>query len=296
MHRLPIQQRHSRTGWVWSAAALVVVVAAATWFTHTGAPRCAAAPPDEGPIPTPATAFPAGQHAAAAPTRQPQQQVAGEARYYHFDSEVACSYPNLEPDGRYVGLSGAEYGRADACGGYLDIHGPRGEVRALIVDRCPGCAAGELDLSAAAFERIAAPADGVVAVTYTMVRDPQPPAELTYAVQPDSSPQWLAILLFGAGNPVRQVAIRPPGGDWRDLRHGRDNYWTGSGAGTGPFAVRVTDVHGQSAEFGGVTLDSEQRSAGVRLYDSAPPDSEQAALTSPTASAVAHTAIPVCGY
>lgn len=201
----------------------------------------------------------------------PDPGVSGEARYYAFSQGVACSFPGLPLDGFYVGVSTQEYGNADLCGAYLDVHGPRGDVRALIADRCPGCAPGQLDLSAAAFEQIAEQSDGVAQVGYTVVRDPDPAPELFYEVKPDSSAQWLAILVSGSGNPIQRVAIRPTtGGGWQELNRGRDNYWTISGAGPGPFSARVVDVYGHQVEVSGISLEPGQRFTGIRLYSGAP--------------------------
>ncbi|WP_225730315.1 MULTISPECIES: expansin EXLX1 family cellulose-binding protein [unclassified Nocardia] len=298
MHRIPIQQRHFRSVWLWSALGIVLVAAAVVWLTRSEPNAC-----DTGVVadvsastrmPLPVTAFPDTPSTVPAPVTtpppEPQQVVAGEARFYNFTPNVACSFPGLPLDGFYVGMSTPEYGRAEPCGGYLDIHGPLGDVRAFIVDRCPGCAPGQLDLSIAAFDQIANRAAGVAKVTYAVVRDPQPPEELSYAVKPDSSPQWFAVLLTGTGNPLREVVIRTAsGGDWRPLTHGMDNYWTISRPGPGPFALRVTDIHGHRTEVAGVTLDAGLRVTGAHLYDTPPPSIPVAPpITSPTALAVPH--------
>ncbi|MFQ6325010.1 expansin EXLX1 family cellulose-binding protein [Nocardia sp. CWNU-33] len=219
----------------------------------------------------------------------PDPGVSGEARYYEFSQGVACSFPALPLDGFYVGVSTQEYGNADLCGAYLDVHGPRGDVRALIADRCPGCAPGQLDLSAAAFEQIAEQSDGVAQVGYTVVRDPDPAPELFYEVKPDSSAQWLAILVSGSGNPIQRVAIRPTtGGGWQELNRGRDNYWTISGAGPGPFSARVIDVYGHQVEVSGISLEPGQRFTGIQLYSvasvAAPPTASAPIAAAPAPS------------
>lgn len=274
MHRIPIQQRHIRSGWLWSALGVLAVIGAVVWIAQPQQQTCDTTHAltesrTTVRMPVPGTAAPV---APAPTTPAPQPVVSGEARYYSFSQGVACSFPDLPLDGFWVGMSTQEYGRADACGAYLDIRGPLGDVRAQVVDRCPGCAPGQLDLSTAAFDRIADRHDGVAKITYSVVRNPEPAPELSYEVKPDSSPQWLAILFSGAGNPLRQVAIRQVGGGpWQELNRGMDNYWTMSTAGPGPFAARVTDIHGNQAEVFGISLEPGQRATGARLYASAPP-------------------------
>ncbi|KAH8553931.1 RlpA-like double-psi beta-barrel-protein domain-containing protein-containing protein, partial [Umbelopsis sp. PMI_123] len=52
------------------------------------------------------------------------------------------------------------------CGKYAKVTGPNGTVRVKIVDTCPPCAYGSLDLSPTAFEQIADLAAGRVPITW----------------------------------------------------------------------------------------------------------------------------------
>ncbi|MGK8506324.1 expansin EXLX1 family cellulose-binding protein [Nocardia asiatica] len=265
MHRVPIQERPSRSEWLWFAAGVLATVAVGVWLVRPSAPNCGAA-----------TAL----NEASSPSRYPVSartfaplgpERSAEARYYRFGRQVSCSFRELPPDGHYAGLSTSDYGRADLCGAYLDIQGPRGSVRALVVDHCPACAGEELNLSAAAFELIADPDDGVAPVRYRLVRDPQPVRELTYEVKPDSSTSWFGILFGDTGNPLREAVVRPAaGGPWQQLTRRADNYWTVSGAGPGPFTARVTDVFGNEAEIAEVPVEPGRYPAGTRLYSGAP--------------------------
>ncbi|MEV0339364.1 expansin EXLX1 family cellulose-binding protein [Nocardia sp. NPDC050713] len=257
-------------GWVWaSVGAVIAVVGVAVWAVRPEAVSCESAPGGGQVLPTwsPVTGNSSGVPARHSPPLPP---MPGEARYYSSSSTVACSYEDLPVDGLYAGLSSAEFGGADLCGGHLDVRGPLGAVRVLIADRCPGCAPGQLDLSAAAFDRIADRADGVAQVSYRLVRNPEPAPELGYVVKPDSTPGWLAMLITGTGNPIRQVALRDEeGAQWRELTRGKDNYWTLVGAGSGPFIARITDAYGHEAEIVGVSMDSGAQRTGVRLYTAA---------------------------
>ncbi|RKP35397.1 RlpA-like double-psi beta-barrel-protein domain-containing protein-containing protein, partial [Dimargaris cristalligena] len=75
----------------------------------------------------------------------------GSCGQLHQDSELV------------VALNKQQYGDmanpnlAEVCGKQVEIKGPKGSVRATIVDTCPvvGCGYGSLDLSPAAFEKIA---------------------------------------------------------------------------------------------------------------------------------------------
>ncbi len=55
------------------------------------------------------------------------------------------------------------------CGRQALVHGPKGQVRVTIVDMCPACGWGSLDLSPAAFSQIADMAQGRVHITWDWV-------------------------------------------------------------------------------------------------------------------------------
>jgi hypothetical protein len=175
------------------------------------------------------------------------------ATYYATRGMGNCSYPSPPADGLYVALSTPEYAKAARCGGYLEVSGPDGSVRVKVVDRCPGCAAGHIDLSETAFARLAPLSAGRIDVTYTHLADPPLPGPISIEVKPGSSRYWLGLLADNTGNPLASVQLRTSSG-WLSLRRGSDNYWTASGAGPGPFTVRLTDTQGHQVTVRGIAL------------------------------------------
>jgi expansin (peptidoglycan-binding protein) len=238
--------------------------------------------------------------AAQAVTAVPAGTVSGTATYYK-SPPGNCSYPSAPADGLYVALSPSEYAGAAACGGYLEVHGPDGSARVEVVDQCPECAAGHIDLSPAAFAAIAPLAAGQVSVSYTHLASPAPPGPLGLRVKEGSSRYWLALLATNTGNPLAAVAVRNASGGWHDLARADYNYWiAASGAGDGPFTVRLTDTAGHQVTVGGIALSpgvvqgtgtymyrAGSASAGSASAGSAPPASTQVttrASASPSAS------------
>ncbi|MFI7430435.1 expansin EXLX1 family cellulose-binding protein [Micromonospora sp. NPDC049836] len=195
----------------------------------------------------------------------------GKATFY--DSKGAggnCSRPAAPDNRRYVALGPAEYAAGAACGGHLDVTGPKGTVRVLVMDQCPECEAGHLDLSAEAFARIADPVQGVVRVSYRAVVNPPLPGPLTFRIKEGASRWWFAVLVGDHGNPLRSVEVRQNGA-WRAAARQDYNYWLiDSGAGPGPYTIRVTDAYGHRATATGIRLlpGQTQRST-VRMYGGA---------------------------
>jgi hypothetical protein len=175
------------------------------------------------------------------------------ATYYATRGMGNCSYPRPPADGLYVALSTPEYAKAARCGGYLEVSGPDGSVVVKVVDRCPGCTAGHIDLSETAFARLAPLSAGRIGVTYTHLIDPPLPGPLSIEVKRGSSRYWLGLLADNTGNPLASAQVQASSG-WLSLWRGSDNYWVASGAGPGPFTVRLTDTQGQQVTVRGITL------------------------------------------
>ncbi|MEV5629227.1 expansin EXLX1 family cellulose-binding protein [Micromonospora tulbaghiae] len=271
------------------AAAGLVTVAAAVAVTLAvrggAAPACAAPPRAAVPALPPVAALAPGAAlpVAAVPPLGAALPVAaappvggatrsGKATFY--DSEGAggnCSRPAAPADRMYVALGPAEYASGASCGGFLDVTGPRGTVRVLVMDQCPECAPGHLDLSAEAFARIADPVQGVVKVSYRAVVNPRLSGPLTFRVKEGSSQWWFAVLVGDHGNPLRSVEVRQ-NGSWRAAQRQDYNYWLiESGAGPGPYEIRVTDVYGHRATATGIRmLPGQVQRSRTRMYGTGP--------------------------
>jgi expansin len=194
--------------------------------------------------------------------------AAGTATHYVLSGTGNCSYPAPPGDGLYVALSPAEYDGAAACGGYVEVSGPDGSVRAEVIDQCPPCGPGHIDLSEEAFSRVAPLSAGLVSVTYRPVADPPLPAPVALRVKEGSSRYWLGLLAMNTGNPLAAVQVETAPGSWRDLARADYDYWiASSGAGTGPFTVRLTDTAGHQVTVRGIRLDpGVVQATGTRMY------------------------------
>jgi expansin (peptidoglycan-binding protein) len=226
---------------------------------------------------------------AAAPASAEVQPGTGTATHYDSTDGGNCSLPGPPADHLDVALSHVEYGTADSCGGYIDVTGPNGTVRVEITNQCPECDVHELDLSQTAFSRIGRLEDGVVPVSYELVRNPPLAQAIALRVKSGSSKWWLQIQPLDHGNPIARFELQT-GSGWRSLVHTGDNFWMAEnpGPGDGPFTVRITDIYGQSVTIDDVALapDQVQRTTS-RLYGSgaappAPPPTTAAPTTAPT--------------
>ena len=224
--------------------------------------------------------------------------VSGIATHYVLSGLPNCSYPSPPANDFFVALSPSEYNSAAACGGYLTVTGPDGSVTVQVVDQCPECATGHIDLSEPAFAQLSPLGAGLINVHYEYLADPALPGPITMEVKSGSSQYWLALLADNTGNPLASVQVETASGGWISLARANYNYWIAqSGAGSGPFTVRLTDTQGHQVTVHDVALNpGAVQSTGVYMYggggDPAPPapSSSSAAPSSAAPSAGASTA------
>jgi expansin (peptidoglycan-binding protein) len=197
----------------------------------------------------------------AAPTchaakRDASVAAAQKATFYELQGGGGnCSFPAAPANGLFVALPAVEYAGAAKCGGFLDVRGPKGTVRVEIIDQCPECAAGHIDLGKTAFAKIAAISQGEVPVSYHLVADPPLRAPLAFRVKEGSSAFFLDLLPIGTGNPVAKVEVSAPGHGTVALERQDFGYWEArNGLGPGPFTVRLTDSRGHVAVAHGIRL------------------------------------------
>ena len=194
--------------------------------------------------------------------------VTGIATHYVLTGLPNCSYPSPPSDQLFVALSPSEYNAAGGCGGYLEVNGPDGSVRVKVIDQCPECATGHLDLSEPAFAKLSPLGAGLINVSYTYLTDPALPGPITMEVKSGSSQYWLALLADNTGNPLASVQVRNSSGSWISMARADYNYWIASGgAGSGPFTVRLTDTAGNQTTVSGIALSpGAVQSTGVYMY------------------------------
>ena len=113
-----------------------------------------------------------------------------------------------------------------------------------IVDRCPECAIGDVDLSLEAFSLIADPVLGRVPISWQFVSPPLA-GNIIYQFKDGSNPWWTAVQIRNHRNPIASFAYRDGQGAWIDVPRTRYNYFVESnGMGAGAYTFRVTDIFG----------------------------------------------------
>ncbi len=169
----------------------------------------------------------------------------GIATYYDATGAGACSFDPTPNDLMVAAMNAEEYNNAAVCGAYLYVTGPKGTVTIRIVDLCPECKAGHLDLSQEAFARIADLPEGVVPITWQVV-SPALDGPIAYHFKDGSNQWWTAVQIRNHRNPITRLEYLDNNGQWVAVPRTSYNYFvqTEPGMGPGPYAFRVTDSYG----------------------------------------------------
>ena len=182
-----------------------------------------------------------------------QEQHRGEATYYDPNRMGNCGYPVDEQGWAVAAINSAEYAGSAACGACARVRGPKGELTVRIIDRCPGCKVGDLDLSRPAFSAIADLRAGRVPLTWAFV-----PCEvqgnIRYHFKEGSNRYWTAVQIREHRLPIASVEARNSQGNWVELTRKNYNYFVRSGLGAGPYTFRVRDVEGGVVEDEGLAF------------------------------------------
>ena len=179
----------------------------------------------------------------------------GKATFYDLASTSGnCSF-EVPADDLYVALGPDQYSAGASCGAYLDVTGPKGKVRVKVFDSCPECAAGHLDLSRTAFKKIGNEIDGIIPIKYKLVTNPGVPAPISVRIKEGASQFWFAARIDNHANLLSSVKVAGPGRGFTAAHRTDFNYWLiDSGAGPGPFKIKITDVYGNTKTVSGIEM------------------------------------------
>src|SRR5262249_47727067 len=156
----------------------------------------------------------------------------GIATYYNATGDGACLFGPSPDDLMVAAMDAPEYDHAAVCGEYVFITGPKGTVTVRIVDLCPECAAGHLDLSQEAFAVIADLPQGVVPITWQVV-SPALPGPIAYHFKDGSNQWWTAVQIRNSRNPIAKLEYLN-GSQWVAVPRTDYNYFVQTNPGMGP--------------------------------------------------------------
>ncbi|HUI94052.1 MAG TPA: expansin EXLX1 family cellulose-binding protein [Chitinivibrionales bacterium] len=192
---------------------------------------------------------------------------AGQATYYAATGDGNCMFGPSPNDLMVVAMNNTEYDSASVCGASIHVKGRLGEVTVRIVDRCPECPKGNIDMSPQAFAKIDDTILGRVPVTWWYV-ETQVTGPIQYRVKTGSNAWWIGIQILNHRTPVVKVEALYNGA-WANVPRTDYNYFVDtSGLGPGPFTLRVTDFYGQQLVDTNIPLSPDAITNGLANFSS----------------------------
>jgi expansin (peptidoglycan-binding protein) len=199
----------------------------------------------------------------------PPAEASGEGTYYDADGTGNCSFDASPNDLMVAAMNAVDYNTAAWCGACLAVTGPSGSVTVRVVDQCPGCAHGDLDLGREAFAMIAPLSAGRVAITWHEVAC-EVSGPIAYHFKDGANAYWTAIQIRNHRYPIASVEAQD-GSSWREIARVSYNYFVETaGLGPGPYALRVSDTRGHVLEDPAIALGDNVTRTGAAQFPSCP--------------------------
>jgi expansin (peptidoglycan-binding protein) len=197
----------------------------------------------------------------------------GEATYYGADGGGNCLFDPTPQDLMVAAMNQTDYANSAICGAYVELTGPNATITVRIVDRCPECPAGDIDLSQQAFAQIAELSRGRVPITWKIV-SPDISGPIRYRFKEGSSQWWTAVQIRNHRNPIAKLEFLNTSGQFVAMERQEWNYFlppgSNQGMGPGPYTFRVTDSYGNVLTDSGIALKVAGEVAGSGQFPKMP--------------------------
>ncbi len=168
----------------------------------------------------------------------------GEATFYTFASGGGACLFDPTPNNLMVGaMNGVDYANSQVCGECVSLTGPNGTIVIRIVDLCPECPQGDIDLSPLAFSMIADTSLGRVPITWRVIQC-EVTGPIQYHFKDGSNQWWTAVQIRNHRHPILSLEYLTSGGTYQSVQRLMYNYFVEpAGMGPGPYTFRVTDIY-----------------------------------------------------
>jgi hypothetical protein len=191
----------------------------------------------------------------------------GEATFYGENAFGHCGFLAKEPP-FHGAMNHTDYDTAAACGTWVHIWGPTGEVTAFIDDECPECKPGDIDLGPNTFAKIGDLGAGRIPIKWRYV--PLTTASpVQYHWQSGSSQWHIAVQVLNHSYGINKLEIKTATSTWVEVPRQVYNYFVlpgGVNSASGPYSIRITDIHGTQLTDTNLTITPGQNQDGAANF------------------------------
>lgn len=168
----------------------------------------------------------------------------GRATFYRDKhGRGACALPRPAPwDTIYAAINRSDWRNSLVCGACAWVFGETDSVLVRIADRCGGCKPGGLDLSPAAFRKLAPLGRGRIDISWRFA--PCPESTLFVNRTRGSSTHWSSLQAWGLPWPVESLSVLSDSTSIAFKRQ-RHNHFTARKVPALPWTIRTVDILGR---------------------------------------------------
>ncbi|WP_188112135.1 expansin EXLX1 family cellulose-binding protein [Aquimarina sp. RZ0] len=184
----------------------------------------------------------------------------GEATFYGGVSGSSggnCSLPVAIDDFMHAALNTVDYDGSNACGACLEVTGSSGSAIVKVVDRCPECKEGDVNLSQEAFAMIANPIDGIVPISWKYVPCPLSNNTIKINFKTGSSIYWTAIQFRDIKRGMSKMEYLK-NGSWVNVNRELYNFFIEPTGIESPMSLRITSDIGEQLVINDVPINVDQ--------------------------------------
>ncbi|WP_282079992.1 expansin EXLX1 family cellulose-binding protein [Aquimarina algiphila] len=218
----------------------------------------------------------------------------GEATFYGgvAGSEGGnCSLPVAADDFMHCALNNTDYDGSNACGACLEITGSLGKTIVKVVDRCPECKPGDVDLTQQAFSEVANPIDGRVPITWKFVPCPLAASKtIKVNFKSGSTKYWTAIQFRDLKHAVSKMEYLKDNA-WVNVERKLFNFFIEPAGIESPMQLRITSSVGEELILKDIVINTNT-DFDTKMQFSTPPNCGGEPSQEPIAS---FTATPEMG-
>ncbi|WP_027395480.1 expansin EXLX1 family cellulose-binding protein [Aquimarina latercula] len=167
-----------------------------------------------------------------------------------------CSLPVGVGDYMHCALNNFDYDGSNGCGACIEVTGAKGSVILNVVDRCPECASGDVDMTMEAFEMIAEVIDGRVPISWKFVPCETILTNETIKInfKEGSSEFWTAIQFRNINHAISKMEYQLPDNTWKNTNRELFNFFIETSGIPSPMNLRVTSILGEELIFENIAL------------------------------------------
>ena len=167
-----------------------------------------------------------------------------------------CSLPVADNDFAHCALNNQDYDTSAACGACLEVSGKKGKTIVRVVDRCPECKPGDVDLTEQAFTQIADPIDGRILISWKFVPCPLAPGQdIKVNFKSGSSKYWTAIQFRDIKHAIAKMEYQK-NGQWINVKRKIFNFFIEPAGISSPMQLRITSVLGETLVLDNIAINT----------------------------------------